>query len=185
MKTLSPAQRNHILSLLDSGHSGNEISSITGIGTTTITRLHSRYRPYLHKSIGGRPSKLSTSDIRYAIRLIGTGQVETAVEVTKILKDITNQPLSAQTVRNSLKDTGLKAVVKKKRPFLSKKHRRERMDFALAHQYWTVEDWKRIVWSDETKINRLGSDGRKWVWKKPGEDLNDRLVQGTQKFGGG
>ena len=59
------------------------------------------------------------------------------------------------------------------------------MNFALAHQYWTVEDWKRVVWSDETKINRLGSDGRKWVWKKPGEDLNDRLVQGTQKFGGG
>jgi len=55
----------------------------------------------------------------------------------------------------------LKAVVKKKRPFLSKKHRKERMDFALAHQYWTVEDWKKVVWSDETKINRLGSDGRK------------------------
>ncbi len=107
------------------------------------------------------------------------------MEVTKVLRDVINQPLSAQTVCNGLKDTGLKAVVKKKRPFLSKRHRRERMDFALAHQYWTVEDWKKVVWSDETKINRLGSDGRKWVWKKPGEDLSDRLVQGTQKFGGG
>jgi hypothetical protein len=28
-----------------------------------------------------------------------------------------------------------------------------------------VEDWKKVVWSDETKTNRLGSDGRKWVWK--------------------
>ena len=59
------------------------------------------------------------------------------------------------------------------------------MDFALAHQYWTVEDWKRVVWSDETKINRLGSDGRKWAWKKSGEGLSDRLVEGTLKFGGG
>ena len=50
------------------------------------------------------------------------------------------------------------------------------MDFAIAHQDWTVEDWKRIVWSDETKINRLGSDGRKWVWKKKEEGLSDRLV---------
>jgi hypothetical protein len=48
-----------------------------------------------------------------------------------------------------------------------------------------VEDWKVVVWSDETKINRLGSDGRKWVWKLPGENLNDRLVEGTLKFGGG
>jgi len=48
-----------------------------------------------------------------------------------------------------------------------------------------VEDWKKVVWSDETKINRLGSDGRKWGWKRPGEGLSDRLVEGTLKFGGG
>ena len=41
------------------------------------------------------------------------------------------------------------------------------------------------MWSDETKINHLGSDGRKWAWKKPGEGLSDRIVEGTVKFGGG
>jgi hypothetical protein len=79
----------------------------------------------------------------------------------------------------------MKAVVKKKRPALKKHHRKARLDFALTHKDWTVEDWKKVVWSDETKINRLGSDGRKWVWKKPGEGLSDRLVEGTVKFGGG
>ena len=52
----------------------------------------------------------------------------------------------------------MKAVVKTKRPFLTKKHRRERLDFAISHQDWTVE---KVVWLDETKINQLGSDGRK------------------------
>ena len=107
------------------------------------------------------------------------------MDVTKVLRSVTNQSLSAQTVRNSLKVAGMKAVVKKKKPFLSQKHRKARMDFALAHQHWTVDDWKKVVWSDETKINRLGSDGRKWVWKKGGEDLSQRLVQGTVNFGGG
>ena len=41
------------------------------------------------------------------------------------------------------------------------------------------------MWSDETKINRLGSNGKKWAWKKHGEGLSDRLVEGTLKFGGG
>ena len=50
------------------------------------------------------------------------------------------------------------------------------MDFAEAHKDWTVEDWKRVIWSDETKINCLGSDGKKWVWKMPREGLSDRLV---------
>ena len=39
--------------------------------------------------------------------------------------------------------------------------------------------------SDETKINRFGSDGRQWVWKKKGSGLTEREVQGTAKFEGG
>jgi len=48
-----------------------------------------------------------------------------------------------------------------------------------------VEDWTRVIWSDETKINRIGSDGRMYVWKKRGGPLQDKEVQGTVKFGGG
>ena len=79
----------------------------------------------------------------------------------------------------------MKAVEKKKGPRLTPKHRKERLDFAIRHQYWTLEDWKKVILSDETQINSLGSDGRKWVWKKAGEGLSDRLVEGTLKFGGG
>jgi transposase len=79
----------------------------------------------------------------------------------------------------------MKAVVKKKKPSLSKHHRRARMDFAIAHKDGILEDCKWVVWSYETTIDHLGSDGRKWVWKRAGEGLSDRLVEGTQKFGGG
>jgi transposase len=185
MKPVSATQRNLILSLLDSGYSGHEISSQTGVSNATISRLRSRNCPYIKKASGGRPSKLSEQDIRYAIRLIGTGKAENAVQVTKTLQNSTNQSISVQTVRNGMKEVRMKAVVKKKRPLLTKRHRRERLVFALSHKDWTMEDWKKVVWSDETKINRLGSDGRKWVWKKDGEGLSDRLVEGTKKFGGG
>src|SRR3979490_574945 len=59
------------------------------------------------------------------------------------------------------------------------------MDFAIRHKDWTLDDWKRVARSDETKINHLGSDGRKWAWKWAGEGLSDRLVEGTVNFGGG
>ena len=75
--------------------------------------------------------------------------------------------------------------MKKKSPLLSQYHKHEQVDFALSHRHWTIEDWKRVVWSDETKINCLGSDRQKWVWKSAGEALSDHLVEGTQKFGGG
>ena len=72
-----------------------------------------------------------------------------------------------------LKREGLKSAVKKKKPFLSSTHRKAHLEFALEYQYWTLDDWARVIWSDETKVNRLGSDGRLWVWKQPGSALTE------------
>src|SRR5436189_115219 len=129
--------------------------------------------------------KLNTDKTNHTNLVDSHMHLASAAQITQILQEITNQSLTSQTTRNHLKNAGLKAVVKAKKPVLTKRHRKERLDFALAHQDWTVEDWKTVVWSDETKINRLGSDGRIWVWKKDGEGLSDRLVKETKKFGGG
>jgi hypothetical protein len=48
-----------------------------------------------------------------------------------------------------------------------------------------VEDWKRVLWTDETKINRIGSDGKVYTWKERGEPLSDRTTIPTVKYGGG
>ena len=129
--------------------------------------------------LGGHPIKLSSANISYVQK------VDNAVEVTKSLEDVTNQSISSQTVRHSLHKAGIRPVVKKKHPLLKPSHRRERLDWAERHKEYTLEDWKRIVWSDGTKINHLGSDGRKWIWKEVGETLTDRQVEGTVKLGGG
>ena len=163
MKAISATQVNLVVTLLRSRLSYHQISSRTALSPATISRIHNKHCPEVPKATGGRPKKLSENDLRYATRLISTEQAENAVQVTKTLKEVTNKTFSTQTVRNHMKIAGLKAVVKKKRPLLSKRHIRERLDYAIAHQHWIVEDFKKVVWSDETKINRLGSDGRKWV----------------------
>ena len=53
--------------------------------------------------------------------------------------------LSASTVCTHLKKSGMKAVVKSKRPLLSAKHYKACLDFAYAHKDWTVDDWKRVI----------------------------------------
>ena len=59
------------------------------------------------------------------------------------------------------------------------------LKFAKYHENWTVEDWKRVLWSDETKINRIGSDRRVYIWKKRGKALLDRTTTSTIKHGEG
>ena len=117
MRTLSAASQNHILSLLDAGHSVRQIAAATGHDIGSISRLSSKHRSHLSKSVEGRPSKLSSANIRHAQRLISSGRANTAVDVAKVLTNVINQPLSAQTVHNSLKVAGMRAVVKKKKTF--------------------------------------------------------------------
>ena len=42
-----------------------------------------------------------------------------------------------------------------------------------------------MLWSDETKINCIESDGKVYVWKQQGELLSDRTITPTVKHGGG
>ena len=72
-----------------------------------------------------------------------------------------------------------------KKPKLSKVHKRARLQWALEHENWTLEDWKKVIWSDETKINRLNSDGIKYAWSKSPSDYPAEVVEETLKFGGG
>ena len=50
-----------------------------------------------------------------------------------------------------------------KMTFPLQKAKEAKDSLAEAHIDWTVEDWKRVIWSDETKINHLRSDRKKWV----------------------
>jgi transposase len=186
MKPISKEISNNIITLLDSGLSLRQIGLQLGVSHLTVRRVRDKARPNIQKGQGGRPTKLTITDKRKLLRMVMSGKADTAVQLSQELKMSTDTTVSAETVRRTLKGAGMKAVVKKKKPQLLPRHIRQRLDFAKRHQYWTVDDWKQVIWSDETKINRLGSDGRKWIWKKKGDNrLTDRHIQGTVKFGGG
>ncbi|XP_011270416.1 hypothetical protein CAOG_08786 [Capsaspora owczarzaki ATCC 30864] len=52
-------------------------------------------------------------------------------------------------------------------------------------KHWTVDDWLRVVFSDETALYLYRNNNGGRVWRLVGETLTDRCVQGTVKFGGG
>lgn len=124
-------------------------------------------------------------DCRRIINQIESGKLDNAVQATEFINSVNTSPVCAQTVRNILKKDNMRSVVKRKRPLLKHTHRRIRLAFARKYQHWTVADWKMVLWSDETKINRIGSDGHQWTWKRVGEPLSDRTTTPTVKHGGG
>ena len=77
--------------------------------------------------------------------------------------------VSERTARRALKIIGLVSAVKHKKPALSAKNVRARMKFCKIHKDWSVDEWKRVIWSDETKVNRFQCDGKEYFWRRPHE----------------
>src|SRR5882762_10755712 len=113
-------------------------------------------------------SKLSKHWGSFLTHCIISGKADNAVEAPQFINSIITNPVSPQTVRKT-KSAQLKAVVKKKQPLLPATHRKRRLAFALKYQKWSVEGWKHIMWSDKMKINRIGSEGQEYIWKKARE----------------
>jgi transposase len=174
-----------MLSLLEDGAPYTQIMAKVHISCSSISRVANRYHPEYTRNRAGRPLKLLERDRCHVVHWISTREADNAVEVYRILWETANMKASPDTVRRALKKAGMHAVTKKKKPKLLKRHVTARLNFALQHEYWTVEDWKQVIWSDKTKINMVGSDGINWVWKKRGEGLTNWLVTGTVKFGDG
>ena len=124
-------------------------------------------------------------DKQSIIHQITSGRLDNIVEATHFINNILSNPITPQTVRNILKQDNFCAVEKRKCPLLKKAYRLECLKFARCHENWTVEDWKKILWSDETKISRIGSDERTYTWKKRGEPLSDITTTPTVKHGVG
>lgn len=63
---------------------------------------------------------------------------------------------------------------------MTPRHRRKRLEFAKCHLNY---DWKKVLWSDETKMERFGQ--HRYVWRQNRDAYKDRHLILTVKYGGG
>jgi hypothetical protein len=117
--------------------------------------------------------------------LVIVGRLETAIEAAKVLRVDMKVGFCDNTLRNALRDVGLRAYEKIPKPYLSQRNVWKKLCFTTIYKDWTVEHWKRVVFSDETKINRFNADGRSWYWVNNKESIPDRAVKQIVKHGGG
>ena len=185
MRKLCAEKINEILVHLNKGLSYDKVSKVVDVSKSTVRNYAKKLLKNRIPAAAGRRKLLSPQDKRWILRQIATGNSSTASEIHQKWISAHGQPISKETVRNVLRKSGLKGRAKVKKPLLLKRHLQDRLKFAKKYKNWTVEDWKLVIWSDESKINRLGSDGRKWCWKKTGSDLNSNCIEPTVKFGGG
>lgn len=185
MKAKRDEVRNKVRFYLEKGLSNREIADILNIGHSTVQRIRKKHGIASTKVNTGRPRKLSAQEHRRLVRYVTLGEAGTATEAAEALKRDTGTQVSKWTIARALNREKFHAIVKKKKPLLSDKNIKRRKEFVKQYEKWSEEKWSKVIWSDESKINRYQSDGRHWTWKRDGESLQPRDVNQTVKHGGG
>lgn len=67
------------------------------------------------------------------------------------------------------------------KPGLTDDMRKKRLAFALAHKDWTLEDWKNIIWTDETSVILGHRRGSNRVWRRVFECYNPTVIRRRYK----
>uniref|UniRef100_T1HHE3 DDE_3 domain-containing protein n=1 Tax=Rhodnius prolixus TaxID=13249 RepID=T1HHE3_RHOPR len=70
-------------------------------------------------------------------------------------------------------------------PLLTVDHRRAHLEFAREHRNWSENDWRNVLFSDESRFALYAPDGRRRVYRRPGERYAPCNISGRLPFGGG
>lgn len=151
-----------ILALHSAGKSQGKIADCVKIPKSTVTRILQRAlknpnEPYRKTKRVGRSTKLNAWSQRALIRHVERFPHDNIAALGTPSKS--GHTLSRGTIRSYLKTAGYLRFKARRKPFLTQKHMEARLRWAREHVDWTLEDWKRVIWTDEATFT-TGLDSR-------------------------
>ena len=130
-----------------------DVAARFGMTRATITRLLTRYRLYGTVNDLRRSGRLRVTTARQD-RHIRTSHLrnrfQTALATAAVTLGRTNNRISAQTMRNRLTERDIKCMRPYHGQMLTRRHRRERMNWVCQRQRWTRHQWISILFTDES-----------------------------------
>lgn len=176
------ATRGRIIGMKEAGIASQQVAEITGIAKRTIDRIYKQFQEkgvIKHSTSPGRPTKLSDRDRRSLIRVVNAAPRMPLSEIT----NAAGLGVREQTVRRELRKAGIYSRVAARKPHLTLAHRARRVRFARAHVHWTIEDWKKVIWTDESTFEIGKISRRIVVWRRNKERYASQNLVPTFKSG--
>ena len=180
--------KGQVVTLRQQGVSYRLIAKQIKLSKSTVEDVWKRYLEtgsHENRPRSGRPPASTSRQDRHLVRMSLQDRFLTAPQLRVEWKESCGVSVSKSTVNCRLVAAGLNGRISRRKPLLTQRHRRLRLEFARQYQCWTVDDWKRVLWSDESKFNLFHSDGRTYVRRRVSEEFSDNCVVPTIKHGGG
>ena len=170
-------------SIVESYEEGNTFRQIArkynvSIGTVhTWVQRHNLNEDMETRIKSGRKRKTTsqTDDLIY------NTSIRDAFKPATEIKSELGLGVSVDTVRRRLKERGLHSRVPASAPVLKPNHIAQRLEFAVTYEDWTVDMWRKVIFSDE-KIFRGCGQGSYRVWRPRGTRYESQYLRQTDRY---
>jgi transposase len=181
-RELNEPTKNQIIGMSKAGLSGQSIANALGLIKSTVNRIIKR-----HKVSGsvenipgrGRHQKLTERDQRHILINLKKDRRSTL----KDLADIIPSEPSKSMIRRTLHESGIESRIAVKKPFINRRNRAKRLAFASKYKNLTVDDWKHILWTDESSFEIGKNSKQVRVWRSSSERFHSSCLAPTFKSG--
>jgi transposase len=185
-KELTEAQKGGIIASHKLGHTKAAIARAVGCDRTTVSKfLTARASGAIKKRRSGRPRILDTPKrkaLKESVLQNKNTRRQNLSEITKnFQKTLKGIPISEKTIRRALAEEGVRSCQPRPKPLITAKNKANRLAWALERRSWTVEDWKKIIWSDESTFSQFRKSGWGRVWREPQEEFHEDCIASTVK----
>ncbi len=182
---LSVFERGMIVGARRADLSISKTADLLGFSCTTSSRV---YREWKRENIQWATvewTKMPCWCQRSMGRLVRDDRKATITQITTRYNQGKQNTISERTTRRTLKQMGYSSRRPHRVLLLSAKNRKLRLQLTQVHQNWTIEDWKNVAWSDESRFLLRHSDGRVRFWCKEHESKDPSCLVSTVQAGGG
>ncbi|GBO01977.1 hypothetical protein AVEN_273698-1 [Araneus ventricosus] len=187
---MSEFDRGQIVMARRLGTSITETARLVGCSRSAVVSIHPKWindgDTSSRRQGIGRPLVIKEKGRRRLSRLVKQNRRQTVAQLTAQYNAGPSASVSEHTVQRTLLDRGLCSRRLTRVPLLTKRHRQLRLQWAREHRDWTMDEWKRVAWSDESRFLIHHVDDRVRVRRLPGKQLLPPCTAGhTQAAGGG
>ena len=168
--------------------SQREIAAKTFLPRETVRYIIQKHKKikYIGNLFGrGRKRKTRAVIDRLIIQRFKVDRRKSASAVNGEIEKELGIVLHVDTIRRRAHEGGLYEKVTRKRSYVTMKNRKKRIIYAKEMLEKPAEFRNTVVWSDESKFNLFGSDGKIMVWRSRNEEFNPICTVLTVKHGDG
>ena len=165
-KTTNVGLRASAILLHNQGKSEREIAKQLKVFKTAVHGAIQCFRVtknLVDRTRPGRPRATTEAEDKHLALMSKRNRRQTAPELRARLNEGRHNPVSLTTVKMRLKERDLNGRIATKKPLLRAANRKSRKQWGLTHKNMPLDQWDKVLWTDESKFEVFGQKRKIYV----------------------